>query len=121
MLFTKKENITLHESNLTDEAIEVIEKHLNIIDNKNITNKDLDLAVVNIQKEMLEMRNNFQKEMAEMRNEFNLKLKDLELKITKVEEKISKTEARLTWRIFAMLITVLSPFYYQLISQLVKH
>ena len=69
--------------------------------------------------------------MLEMRNEFNLKMKDLEIKMSNIESnlelkmsgletKMNKIETRIVWKILAILVSLLSPFYIQLLINIYK-
>ncbi len=91
MLFTKEENRTLHESNFSDEAIHILEHRFSGIAN-NISNKDLDLAVVRIQKEMLEMKIEIQREISD--NNSKLQKEMLEMKI-EIQKEISDNHSKL--------------------------
>ena len=109
MLFTKEENKILQENNISEKVIKIFENHFQAKVDSIVTNKDLDLAIVKIQKEMLEMR-----------NEFNLKMKDLEVKMSGLESNMNKIETRIVWKILAILVSLLSPFYIQLLINIYK-
>ena len=102
MLFTKEENKILQENKISNKVIKIFENRFQAKVDSIVTNKDLDLAIVKIQKEMLEMR-----------NEFNLKMKDLEANMNKIE-------TRIVWKILAILVSLLSPFYIQLLINIYK-
>ena len=150
MLFTKEENKILQENNISEKVIKIFENHFQAkLADSVVTNKDLDLAIVKIQKEMLEMRNEFNLKMKDLEikmsniesnleikissieSNLEIKMKDLEVKMSGIESnlelkmsgletKMNKIETRIVWKILAILVSLLSPFYIQLLINIYK-
>ena len=161
MLFTKEENKILQENNISEKVIKIFENHFQAkLEDSTITNKDLDLAIVKIQKEMLEMRNEFNLKMKDLEiklssiesnleikmssiesnleikmssiesnleikmssieSNLEIKMSGLEVKMSGLESNMNKIETRIVWKILAILVSLLSPFYIQLLINIYK-
>ena len=127
MLFTKEENKILQENNISEKVIKIFENHFQAKVDSIVTNKDLDLAIVKIQKEMLEMRNEFnlkmkdlEVKMSNIESNLEIKMSGLEIKMSGLESNMNKIETRIVWKILAILVSLLSPFYIQLLINIYK-
>ena len=89
---------------LTQETIVTLEDIFQTKQDSTVTNKDLDLAILNLQKEIIQVKLELQKEIEVVRKE-----------IQEAKVDVLKAMNNQLWKIVTVLIAVLSPLYGMLI------